>query len=171
MSEEKRHIDKIIIHCSDSSFGDASIVKKWHTLPKMPAEVAAKIRTGTLPKSEAAKYGNGWSDTGYHFIVLNGYRKGRVYRPEDDGLLEKGRPWYIPGAHCRGENETSIGICLIGKRTFTAKQLYLALPEIIKMVGSFNTIEVYGHYEFDSHKSCPNIDMDLLRKVLKKGGV
>ncbi len=167
MSEDKRHIDKIIIHCSDSDFGDVEIIRKWHTLSKMPPEIAAKIKAGTLPKSEAAKYGNGWSDIGYQFVILNGCRKKGDYRPEDDGLLEKGRSWKIPGAHCRGENKTSIGVCLIGKRNFTAKQLYQALPEIIRMVGTFNTIEVYGHYEFSNKKTCPNIDMDLLRKFLR----
>ena len=46
--------------------------------------------------------GNGWDDIGYHYIVrLN-------------GDLEYGRPVEIAGAHCRGHNKNSIGICYIG---------------------------------------------------------
>ena len=46
--------------------------------------------------------GNGWDDIGYHYVV-------RL-----DGSLEYGRPVQVPGAHCRGENKSSIGICDIG---------------------------------------------------------
>lgn len=46
--------------------------------------------------------GRGWSDIGYHFVI------GR------DGRREVGRPLEIAGAHARGSNRNSIGICLIG---------------------------------------------------------
>ena len=133
-----RKIDTLIVHCSDSEFGDAETIDSWH-----------KAR--------------GWNGIGYHFVILNGRRKSRgKYRPEDDGLIEEGRPIEIPGAHCRGHNKTSVGVCLIGRRHFTAKQLLQALPEIIARVGEVREIVVKGHYEYDSGKTCPNINMDLL---------
>ena len=42
----------------------------------------------------------GFSDIGYHFVV-------RL-----DGTIEAGRPLELPGAHCRGHNLRSIGVCL-----------------------------------------------------------
>lgn len=162
-----RRIDTLIVHCSDSEFGDAEIIRRWHTLPKMPLEIAERIKRKELPAREAYNYGRGWSAIGYHFVILNGRRKSRgKYHPEDDGLIETGRPLEVPGAHCRGHNKTSVGVCLIGRRHFTAEQLLKALPEIIAQVGSVREIIVKGHYEYDSGKTCPNIDMDLLRSIL-----
>ena len=141
-----RKINKLIIHCSDSSFGDAAVIDSWH-----------KER--------------GWDGIGYHYVVLNGFRKsGQNYNPVEDGLVEPGRPIVRVGAHCRGHNTNSIGVCLIGKRLFSAKQLYKALPKLIRRIGldTVGEIEVVGHYELDGGKSCPNIDMDILRDYLKK---
>ena len=166
-----RKIKKLIIHCSDSSFGDAALVRRWHIQPKMPDEIAEKIRNKELPKSVARNYGNAWRDIGYHYVVLNGYRKGGEYRPEDDGLIEPGRPIEEKGAHCRGHNSDSVGVCLIGRRLFSAQQLYEAILHIIKRIGKVREIEIHGHYELDSRKTCPNIDMNMLRNYLKKRGV
>lgn len=46
----------------------------------------------------------GWSDIGYHFIIL------------PDGRCEEGRPLFRPGAHCVAghRNFIGIGICLVG---------------------------------------------------------
>ena len=44
----------------------------------------------------------GFSPIGYHFVV---------YR---DGSVHTGRPIEQVGAHCRGRNSTSIGVCYIG---------------------------------------------------------
>ena len=160
-----RRIDTLIVHVSDSEFGGAETIRKWHTLPKMPPEIAERIKNGDLSKKEAYKYGRGWSDIGYHFVILNGRRKSRgKYRKEDDGLIEVGRPLERPGAHCRGHNKSSAGVCLIGRRHFTAKQILQALPEIIAQVGEVRKIIVKGHYEYDSGKTCPNIDMELFRR-------
>ena len=44
----------------------------------------------------------GWRDIGYHFVI---YRNGEI---------AEGRPIEQSGAHCKGENYCSIGICYIG---------------------------------------------------------
>lgn len=50
---------------------------------------------------------NGWSDVGYHYVIGNGTFSG-------DGEVEAGRPPWARGAHARGGNADSIGICLVG---------------------------------------------------------
>jgi len=50
---------------------------------------------------------NGWNDIAYHFVIGNGTLS-------DDGEVETGRPLPYKGAHARGGNEDSIGICLVG---------------------------------------------------------
>ncbi len=50
---------------------------------------------------------NGWNDVGYHYIIGNGtFSK--------DGEIEKGRMLPFRGAHAKGGNQDSIGICLVG---------------------------------------------------------
>lgn len=139
-----RGIDELIVHCSDSEFGDAETIDQWH-----------KER--------------GWSGIGYHYVILNGRRRSRDrFRPEDDGRIEVGRPLDTPGAHCRGHNKHSVAVCLIGRRHFTAEQLLRALPEIIRKVGKARKIVVKGHYEYDGRKTCPNIDMKLITREIRE---
>ena len=58
------------------------------------------VKTETI-KSWHVK-GNGWSDIGYHFVI------------ELDGTIRNGRPVERIGAHTKGHNATSIGICYVG---------------------------------------------------------
>jgi N-acetylmuramoyl-L-alanine amidase len=52
----------------------------------------------------------GWLDVGFHFIIRR------------DGMVERGRPHDVPGAHVRGYNHVSLGICLVGQ-TYTDVQM------------------------------------------------
>lgn len=44
----------------------------------------------------------GWNDIGYHYVVRR------------DGRVETGRPEHQTGAHTRGLNHKSLGVCLSG---------------------------------------------------------
>lgn len=138
----KRVINKIIVHCSDSRFGDADRIDRWH-----------KAR--------------GWEEIGYHFVITNGVMQPHTnYSPDDDGLTQIGRNIEKQGAHCRGENRNSIGICLIGCHHFTAKQLYVALPILLHYYMreySLDENQIFGHRDFNDKKTCPNIDTRLIR--------
>lgn len=146
-----REIKKVIIHCSDSGFGDAALIDKWH-----------KER--------------GWNGIGYHYVILNGCRKAMMtgfepYKKEDDGWIETGRPIEEVGAHCEGQNSDSIGICLIGRHHFSAKQLYVSLPSLLKdLFYGYRILagQIYGHYEFNPQKSCPNIDIALIKDYVRR---
>lgn len=98
--------------------------------------------------------GNGWDDIGYHYIVRM------------DGSLEYGRSLEIAGAHCRGHNRNSIGICYIGgmdrdmelwedTRTEEQKKSLLSLLKVLKLF--HGDAVVYGHNNF-STKQCPSYD-------------
>jgi len=92
---------------------------------------------------------NGWSDVGYHYFI------------QSSGNLQKGRDNTRPGAHVRGHNQDSIGICLHGKNNFTEAQ-FVSLRNLIQgMLRDFNLtiFDVYGHRDFDNHKTCPNFDV------------
>lgn len=141
-----REINKIIVHCSDSEFGDADTIDRWHRE-------------------------RGWDGIGYHHVITNGVIKPHTnYRLEHDGLLQVGRDVEKPGAHCRGQNKNSIGICLIGRHHFTANQLCLALPIILHHYMreyGLDEKQIFGHRDFNPGKTCPNIDTELIRQMVK----
>ena len=137
-------IKKVILHCSDSTFGDAELIDSWHK-------------------------GRGWSGIGYHFVVLNGYRSGSSgYEPRSDGLVERGRPLELVGAHCKGFNRDSIGICMIGRREFSERQ-FVSLANLLRQcmwAFKLKPADIYGHCHFNRHKTCPNFDVIMLRALL-----
>ncbi len=140
----ERQVDMVVVHCSDSKWGDAAVIDQWH-----------KERN--------------WSGIGYHGVFLNGHRTSRAeYNPDEDGVLESGRPIDTVGAHCRGHNRRSVGLCLIGKEEFTEAQMEGLLHNLEELLRHFglDADAVYGHYELDDHKTCPNLDMDEIREKL-----
>lgn len=140
-----REIKKIIIHCSDSEFGDLALINKWHQE-------------------------RGFDSCGYHYVIGNGFIDLESFYEQDfDGLVEPGRPLETVGAHTKGENHDSIGICLIGRRLFSANQLLHALPDVlISLMIRFNLPikNIYGHSDFNNSKTCPNFDVELIRRIV-----
>jgi len=141
---EERKIDSIIIHCSDSDFGDRDLIDRWHRE-------------------------RGWNGIGYHFVITNGVLESKKpYVAFNDGIVQIGRDINVIGAHCKGYNHHSIGICLIGRHAFTAKQLFEALPELLRHLMLQHDISidrVFGHFEFSREKTCPNISKEIIRKI------
>ncbi len=145
-----RKIDTIVIHCSATEFGGRTLFKRWHR----------KL---------------GWDDVGYHFIITNAYPKKKYWKEKTpdfkaDGRIENGRPVELTGAHVRLHNENTIGICLVGDRTFTGRQ-FDSLNKLVKRLSAEYGINIIkGHYEYDTAqeqgKTCPNINMDHLRSLL-----
>jgi hypothetical protein len=151
-------LTNIIVHCSDSEFGSAAEIRRWHLE-------------------------NGWKDIGYHFVILNGNilskTKNRtgLYVPSMDGNIEIGRTLDGDslisgneiGAHALGYNDKSIGICLIGIKTFTPKQMV----SLINLLNDLRTIyrlsigSILGHYEVSAGRSCPNFNVPELRRLLE----
>lgn len=143
-----REIRKIIIHCTDSEWGDVEAVRSWHQ-------------------------SRGWDDIGYHFLIGNAYPqyeniKQRKPQPDHDGAILEGRKINHIGAHTLGQNLDSIGIALVGVNTFSKAQI-VSLVNLLKLLLNryhLQKKDVYGHYEFDSRKSCPNLDMKWLREEI-----
>lgn len=137
-----RPIHLIVIHCSASDLTEQDsleAVKHLHTANKK-----TKIKWG-----EYETTGNGWSDVGYHYVITK------------DGNCHAGRPLHKKGAHVKGHNANSIGVCLTGDKDFTEAQfetLREVVDELIKEFG-LTLIDVVGHGELDKKKTCPNFDV------------
>jgi N-acetylmuramoyl-L-alanine amidase len=92
--------------------------------------------------------GNRWKDVGYHVFIQN------------DGNIQFGRRLDEVGAHTKGENDDSIGICLAGRHYFSEYQ-YNTLTRVcigLCLIFDLPFSEVYRHADFDDSKTCPNID-------------
>lgn len=95
---------------------------------------------------------NGWSDIGYHYVI------------ERDGALKTGRPLEQIGAHVKGANADTIGICLVGDTWFTDMQFNTLQSIINRLVCSYPSIvNIKPHNWYPSAKqqgkTCPNFDL------------
>lgn len=98
---------------------------------------------------------NGWRDVGYHLVIRR------------NGTIEKGRAMDAVGAHVKGFNNVSLGICLIGgvdddgqpQNNFTQVQM-MALKAVVEIfTGLYPGAEVQGHCDFPGvNKDCPCFD-------------
>jgi N-acetylmuramoyl-L-alanine amidase len=83
-----------------------------------------------------------------------------------DGSVHVGRPLHKSGAHCKGYNAHSVGICYIGglasdgktpKDTRTDTQKASLVKLITELRQQFPNASVHGHREF-ANKACPCFD-------------
>ena len=84
--------------------------------------------------------GRSFRDIGYHFLI------------HLDGEIERGRPWDTPGAHAKGYNNNSIGICYVGglskgkpSDTRTVAQIHSLRAAVGMLKAQYPMIDVVGH--------------------------
>lgn len=95
----------------------------------------------------------GFATIGYHWVVLL------------DGTIQQGRAEMTMGAHCKGHNANSIGICYIGgldengksKDTRTPEQKKSLLELLKRLKKDYPNATIHGHREF-ANKDCPCFD-------------
>lgn len=112
----------------------------------------------------------GFSDIGYHYVIRR------------DGTIEDGRPVEEQGAHVRGHNEDTIGICLVGGRddegshttdldefakqevlwefNYTRIQMASLITLVDSLTAEHEVDDVRGHRDFPGvTKRCPGFDV------------
>jgi N-acetylmuramoyl-L-alanine amidase len=96
----------------------------------------------------------GWKGIGYHFVILL------------DGKIETGRMINKCGAHTKGYNCSSIGICYIGgvekdgktpKDTRTPEQIASMLELLRVLRKMYPDAKIHSHRDFAA-KACPSFD-------------
>jgi hypothetical protein len=106
----------------------------------------------------------GFRKVGYHFVVTRA------------GLIQSGRDclkdFVEMGAHCAHENHRSIGVCYVGMKSPSRFQIesLSTLYRQINLMFNFSVKNWYAHNHFNPNKSCPGIDMDLFKKLIKADG-
>lgn len=95
----------------------------------------------------------GFATIGYHYVVLL------------DGTIQQGRAEMVMGAHCKGYNANSIGVCYIGgldvnnnpKDTRTEEQKKALLTLLKRLKADYPKATIHGHCEY-ANKACPCFD-------------
>jgi len=132
-----RKINRAIVHCSATR-------PEWMDGQPL-ADKVAEIRRWHVDQ-------NGWADIGYHWII------------DRDGMLAPGRPEATQGAHVRGHNADSIGICLLGGFGSNADDAFVdhytqaqerTLRDLLAEIAArYPGLTIHGHNEFAA-KACP----------------
>lgn len=98
----------------------------------------------------------GWLGIGYHYVIRR------------NGTTEKGREDDRPGAHTRGHNKHSIGVCLVGgvaddkvtaEANFTEAQMVALWGLLHALQAHHPNAAVWGHRNFTKSKECPSFDV------------
>ena len=97
----------------------------------------------------------GFKTIGYHFFI------------DRSGTIHAGRPLEQQGAHCKGQNAHSIGICYEGGLSKEGKPYdtrtimqRIAMKELVAQLQErFTEATVHGHREF-ANKACPCFDVE-----------
>lgn len=110
-------------------------------------------RAHTVADIDLCHRQRGFSMIGYHYLVML------------DGTVKQGRPLTMTGAHCKGHNAHSIGVCYVGgldsrmkpKDTRTEAQRKALRSLVCRLKQQFPGAKVYGHRDFAA-KACPCFD-------------
>lgn len=100
---------------------------------------------------------NGWDDIGYHHIIRR------------SGLVELGRDIRAVGAHTRGFNSESVGVCLVGGKTneistfcklYTEEQRDTLISVLNYYRALWPQIVVAGHRGLVGGRLCPSFQVE-----------
>ena len=126
--------------------------------------------TGTVESIDRYHRSLGWAGIGYHYVIYH------------DGSVHKGRMNSQVGAHCQGDNATSLGICCVGAGDAlpvgTGYMTQAMWDGLLRLVGQLMAAyhipvtRVVGHRERPSGraqgKSCPGFEVTVIRSLLRK---
>lgn len=163
----KHPITKVVIHCSATANGKSL---------RTPTQTAAQVIDGWhkqrgFKRSDAAvkRFNPHLKHLGYHAVI------------DTDGTIEYGREIGEVGAHVKGHNTGSIGICLVGgigtgkeknHGRYTAAQWYALSQVLTTLAPQCAFAEIFGHRDLSPDlngdgtiqprewiKTCPNFDV------------
>lgn len=133
-------MSRLIIHCSDTPNGrpyTARDIDRWHA-----------ARSDIAQRDEAALvFQPQYPYCGYHGVIEIG---GALIRTRADGEH---------GSHTKGQN-SNMGVCLIGVDAYTSSQ-WATLKAFVEQYGF---TEIFGHYVFNTEKTCPGFDVEAWGK-------
>jgi len=129
-----RKLNEVIIHCSAT-----------HPDWMIGRDIAEKV--GEIRRWHISPPRN-WSDIGYHYVI------------DRNGKAAPGRPMGKDGAHVKGRNSGTVGVCLLGGHgaaatdSFTDHFTDAQRVALLRLLEDFPGLPVTGHNQY-ANKGCP----------------
>ena len=150
----------IVIHHSltkDGKVVDTQAIRRYHMSWAYRNNIVSREKAMQLIAS-GKRVKRPWIDIGYHFVsetIIN-----------NDWEILVGRVLNQVGAHTRGRNRDSLGICAVGNYDIIKppEELIMKLSKFTKSLMEVFDIpisNVLGHCEINSNKTCPGRMFDL----------
>lgn len=123
------------------------------TIDRIVIHHSASDRSVSAEEIRGWHLARGFSDIGYHVVI------------EERGNAVPGRSFEIAGAHARGFNDTSIGICVVGDNTnpyrkWNERQVSTLRTLVAVIVATSRDIEILGHRDLPGTATlCPGLDI------------
>lgn len=152
------NIKKIVIHCAASPDGKqlstastsaAQVIDRWHA-----------TRGFQRSERDIRNYNSDLRHIGYHWVI------------DTDGNVVSGRKPGETGAHAKGFNTGTLGVCLVGTAAFTLAQWASLKLLIDNLLAKFPDAVVTGHRDLSPDlngdgkitpneylKTCPGFDV------------
>lgn len=148
----------MIVHCSDSSFGNAVMIDTWHAQKGFKNSYGVHI--------------------GYHLVILNGQLTANKYNHFFDGMIETGRAFddddkfeFDEMAVATLGRNNVIQSCLIGKSgSFTTKQWdgLIRAGGIVKSIFKQVIIKQHSDYDPVNRPYCAGIPQRMINELQTK---
>lgn len=139
--------------------------REFTSIQQIVVHHSASPRKTRLEEIRGWHHERGFTDIGYHYVI------------EDGGLIRWARDERITGAHAKGANQGSIGICVTGDNTQldqTWSELqWFALRRLVRGLLSVHDLangSIRAHNEAGTTATdCPGMSGDDLRLRLFQG--
>lgn len=142
----RRHITRIVIHCTATRDGDA-LFRDGRT----PVEFVDQLDAGRGAYRHLAwreRQNGGLLSFGYHWLIYT------------SGAVATGRHVDEPGDHAEHRNADSLGICLVGSRRYTLAQWAALTRLVTHLRDTYPGVRIGGHDECpDGPAHCPGFNV------------
>jgi N-acetylmuramoyl-L-alanine amidase len=134
--------------------------KGKRTIKKIIIHHSASPVSTTVEDIDRWHKARGWSGIGYHYVCL------------EDGTIAKGRNINRSGAHTKGFNKDSIGLCVTGN----FQDYHCPKPRFDKLMAFVGELiekhdlswdHVYYHKQFGNTACCGHFLIEQLKQYLK----
>lgn len=147
-----RRIDTLVIHCAatpDGRWASVLDVDYWHGRAGFRRQPASEV---------ARKHNPELRHIGYHWVIYT------------NGGLATGRHPSEVGAHARGLNAASLGLCLVGTSRYSPAQWEQLAAQVRHLCALYHVPlqhanaangwrGVCGHRDAGANKTCPGFDV------------
>ena len=105
---------------------------------------------------------NGMQNIAYHYVIE--FVNSKPY-------VHVGRSLETTGAHCKNQNETSIGICIVGNFDIETQAIEIEnklvdLCDALMRKFQIGIFNIFPHHFFAPYKSCPGHKFDWTRFII-----